>query len=78
MADRTIPRFALARNKQEMSYVTCMKVESTTLHLHAKHLRPKDIHIPVDISGTVGGESPDYLLLFGTVVGENLDHVCWD
>ena len=23
------------------------------------------------------GESPGYLLLSGTVVGENLDHVCW-
>ncbi len=32
---------------------------------------------PVDISGTVVGESPDCLLLFGTVVSENLDHVCW-
>ena len=32
---------------------------------------------PVDISGTVVGECPDCLLLFGTVVGENLDHVWW-
>ncbi len=35
-------------------------------------------HNPVDISGTVVGESPDCLLLFGTVVGENSDHVCWE
>ncbi len=35
-------------------------------------------YIPVEISGTVMGESPDCLLLSGTVVGENLDHVCWD
>ena len=34
--------------------------------------------IPVDISGTVSGESPDCLLLSGTVVGENQDHVGWD
>ncbi len=33
---------------------------------------------PVDISGTVVGESPDCLLLFGTVVGENLNHVYWE
>ncbi len=32
---------------------------------------------PVDISGTVVGESPDCLLLSWTGVGENLDHVCW-
>ncbi len=32
---------------------------------------------PVDISGTVVGESPDSLLLSGTVVSENQDHVCW-
>ncbi len=32
---------------------------------------------PVDISGTVVGESPDCLLLSETVVGENPDHVCW-
>ena len=24
------------------------------------------------------GESPDCLLLFGTVVGENPDYVCWE
>ncbi len=36
------------------------------------------ITIPVDISGTIMGESPDYLLLSGTTVGENADHVCWD
>ena len=29
------------------------------------------IHIPVDISGTIVGESLDCLLLSGTVVGEN-------
>ena len=34
--------------------------------------------IPVDISGTVVGESLDCLLLSGTVVGENPDHVCLD
>ncbi len=34
--------------------------------------------IPVDIFGTVIGESLDCLLLFGTVVGENPDYVCWD
>ncbi len=33
---------------------------------------------PVDISGTVVGESPDCLLFFGTVVGENPDYVCWE
>ncbi len=33
--------------------------------------------LPVDISGTVMGESPDCLLLSGTVVSENQDHVCW-
>ncbi len=33
--------------------------------------------LPVDISGTVVGESLDCLLLSGTVVGENPDHVCW-
>ena len=32
---------------------------------------------PVDISGNVVGESSDCLLLSGTVVGENPDHVCW-
>ncbi len=31
---------------------------------------------PVDNFGTVG-ENPDCLLLSGTVVGENPDHVCW-
>ena len=34
--------------------------------------------IPVDISGTIVGESPNFLFLSGTLVGENLDHVCWD
>ena len=34
--------------------------------------------IPVDNFGTVVGESPDCLLLSGTVVSENPDHVCWD
>ncbi len=29
------------------------------------------------ISGTFVGESPDCLLLSGTVFDENLDHVCW-
>ncbi len=38
----------------------------------------KNKYIPVDISGTVVGESPDCLLLSETVVGENQDHVCWD
>ena len=33
------------------------------------------LNYPVDISGTVVGESPDFLLLSGTVVGEN--RVCW-
>ncbi len=32
---------------------------------------------PVDIFGTVVGESPDSLLLSWTVVGENPNHVCW-
>ncbi len=32
---------------------------------------------PVDISGTVVGESSDCLLLSGTMVGENPDQVCW-
>ena len=32
---------------------------------------------PVDIFGTVVGESPDCLLLSWTVVGENPDYVCW-
>ena len=32
---------------------------------------------PVNISGTVMGESPDCLLLSGTMVGENWDYVCW-
>ena len=35
---------------------------------------------PVDFSGTIVVESPDSLLLSGTVVGENLDHIysdCW-
>ena len=32
---------------------------------------------PVDNFGTVVGESLDCLLLSGTVVGENPDHVCW-
>ncbi len=32
---------------------------------------------PVDISGTVVGESPDCQLLSGTLVGENPDHVYW-
>ena len=32
---------------------------------------------PVDISGTVVGESPECLLLSSTVVGENPGHVCW-
>ncbi len=36
-----------------------------------------NICLPVDISGTVVGESPDCLLLSGTVVSGNLDHVCW-
>ena len=35
------------------------------------------IVFPVDIFGIVVGESPDCLLLSGTVVGENPDHVCW-
>ncbi len=34
--------------------------------------------IQCPISWTVVGESPDCLLLSGTVVGENLDYVCWD
>ena len=34
--------------------------------------------IPVDIFGTVVGESPDCLLLSGTVVVENPDYVWWD
>ncbi len=29
------------------------------------------------ISGAVASESPDCLLLSGTVVGENPDYVCW-
>ncbi len=33
--------------------------------------------VPVEISGTMVGESLDCLLLSGTVVDENLDHVCW-
>ncbi len=33
---------------------------------------------PVDISGAVICDSPDYLLLSGTVVGGNLDHVRWE
>ncbi len=33
---------------------------------------------PVDISGTVAGERPDCLLLFGTVVSEILDYVSWE
>ncbi len=32
---------------------------------------------PADISGSVVGESLDCLLLSGTVVSENPDHVCW-
>ncbi len=36
------------------------------------------LSIPVDISGTVVGASPDCLLLSGMVVGENPDHVCWE
>ncbi len=32
---------------------------------------------PVDNFGTVIGENPDCLLLSGTVVSENSDHVCW-
>ncbi len=32
---------------------------------------------PVDIFGTVVGESPDCLLLSGTVVSENTDYLCW-
>ena len=35
-------------------------------------------NIPVDISGTIVGESPDCLLLPGTVVGGNPDRVYWD
>ena len=35
------------------------------------------ISYPVDIFGTVVGESLECLLLFGTVVGENPDHVSW-
>ncbi len=32
---------------------------------------------PVDIFGIIVGGGPYYLLLSGTVVGENPDHVCW-
>ncbi len=32
---------------------------------------------PVDNFGTAVSENPDCLLLSGTVVGENPDHVCW-
>ncbi len=34
------------------------------------------LYYPLDNSGTVMGESPDFLLLFGTVVSESPDHVC--
>ncbi len=37
----------------------------------------KGNYFPVDIFRTVVSESPDCLLLSGTVVGENPDYVCW-
>ena len=35
------------------------------------------IYYPIDISGTVMSERLDCLLLSGTVVSKNPDHVCW-
>ncbi len=37
-----------------------------------------EFDIPVGISGINLGESLDSLLLSGTVVGKNPNHVCWD
>ena len=43
---------------------------------NAKWLYSK-YNCPVDNFGTLVGENLDCLLLSGTVVGENPDHVCW-
>ena len=50
------------------------------VHVFVSHKSHNEylIGILVDISGTIVSESPDCLLLPGTVVGENLDPVCWD
>ncbi len=46
---------------------------STPLKQEVPYIKNK-----VDISGAVGGDSSDGLLLSETVVGEILDHVCWE
>ncbi len=47
--------------------------------LQGGELSDLDSQFPVDNFGTdvVVGENPDCLLLSGTVVSENPDHVCW-
>ena len=54
------------------------EIESSTVAVRVKDYRKQTI--PLDNFGTVVavGENPDCLLLSGTVVGENPDHVCWD
>ena len=49
----------------------------TRIRIHLPSGRYGHQPIPVDNFGTAVGENPDCLLLSGTGVSENLDHVSW-